>query len=80
MGTASDAEKGAAWFSVSTAITGSRLCETVVRLLACARITHPSQNVNELKMQAIRELGAEVRLYGRDFDEAREMGRKRSPS
>jgi threonine dehydratase len=31
----------------------------------------PSENVNESKMQAIRDLGAEVRLYGRDFDEAR---------
>jgi len=31
----------------------------------------PAENVNEMKMQAIRDLGAEVRLYGRDFDEAR---------
>jgi threonine dehydratase len=31
----------------------------------------PSENVNESKMQAIRDLGAEVRLHGRDFDEAR---------
>ncbi len=31
----------------------------------------PAENVNESKMQAMRELGAEVRLYGRDFDEAR---------
>jgi len=31
----------------------------------------PEQNVNELKMQAMRDLGAEVRLYGRDFDETR---------
>jgi threonine dehydratase len=31
----------------------------------------PSRNVNESKMQAMRELGAEVRLHGRDFDEAR---------
>src|SRR5262249_23777414 len=31
----------------------------------------PAENVNELKMQAMRELGAEVRLHGRDFDEAR---------
>ena len=32
----------------------------------------PAENVNEMKMQAMRELGAEVRLHGRDFDEARE--------
>ena len=31
----------------------------------------PTQNVNESKMQAMRDLGAEVRLHGRDFDEAR---------
>jgi threonine dehydratase len=31
----------------------------------------PAENVNELKMQAIRDLGAEVRLHGRNFDEAR---------
>jgi threonine dehydratase len=31
----------------------------------------PAENVNELKLQAMRDLGAEVRLHGRDFDEAR---------
>jgi threonine dehydratase len=31
----------------------------------------PSENVNESKMQAMRDLGAEVRSHGRDFDEAR---------
>jgi threonine dehydratase len=31
----------------------------------------PAENVNEMKMQAMRDLGAEVRLHGRDFDEAR---------
>jgi threonine dehydratase len=31
----------------------------------------PAEQVNESKMQAMRELGAEVRLHGRDFDEAR---------
>jgi threonine dehydratase len=31
----------------------------------------PTRNVNEGKMQAMRDLGAEVRLHGRDFDEAR---------
>ena len=31
----------------------------------------PSENVNEMKMQAMRDLGAEVRLHGRDFDDAR---------
>jgi threonine dehydratase len=32
----------------------------------------PAEKVNQSKMQAIRDLGAEVRLHGRDFDEARE--------
>jgi threonine dehydratase len=31
----------------------------------------PAENVNETKMQAMRALGADVRLHGRDFDEAR---------
>ena len=31
----------------------------------------PAENVNEAKMQAMRALGADVRLHGRDFDEAR---------
>jgi threonine dehydratase len=31
----------------------------------------PNENVNEAKMQAMRDLGAEVRQHGRDFDEAR---------
>src|SRR5688500_18615043 len=31
----------------------------------------PAENTNPAKLDAIRELGAEVRLHGRDFDEAR---------
>lgn len=31
----------------------------------------PAENVNQAKVQAMRDLGAEVRLHGRDFDEAR---------
>ena len=31
----------------------------------------PAENINEDKMRAMRDLGAEVRLHGRDFDEAR---------
>src|SRR5215510_850532 len=31
----------------------------------------PAENVNEAKMKAMRDLGAEVRQHGRDFDEAR---------
>lgn len=31
----------------------------------------PAENVNPAKLQAMRDLGSEVRLHGRDFDEAR---------
>jgi len=31
----------------------------------------PAENTNPAKLHAMRELGAEVRLHGRDFDEAR---------
>lgn len=31
----------------------------------------PAENVNQAKLEAMRDLGAEVRLHGRDFDEAR---------
>ena len=31
----------------------------------------PAENVNPAKLEAMRDLGAEVRLHGRDFDEAR---------
>ena len=31
----------------------------------------PAENTNPAKVQAMRDLGAEVRLHGRDFDEAR---------
>ena len=31
----------------------------------------PAENVNPIKLEAMRNLGAEVRLQGRDFDEAR---------
>jgi threonine dehydratase len=42
------------------------------RLFATRVIIYaPTENVNESKMQAMRDLGAELRLHGRDFDEAR---------
>ena len=31
----------------------------------------PAENINQAKLEAMRDLGAEVRLHGRDFDEAR---------
>src|SRR5687768_1794498 len=44
---------------------GGRLFNTPVIIYA------PAENVNELKVQAMRKLGADVRLHGQDFDEAR---------
>ena len=44
---------------------GGRLFNTPVITYA------PAENINPAKLQAMRDLGAEVRLHGRDFDEAR---------
>jgi threonine dehydratase len=44
---------------------GGRLFNTRVIIYA------PAENVNQAKIEAMRDLGAEVRLHGRDFDEAR---------
>jgi threonine dehydratase len=44
---------------------GGRLFNTRVIVYA------PAENVNPAKLQAMRDLGADVRLHGSDFDEAR---------
>ena len=72
VGTASDEERRRGLVSASTGnhgqsiAYGGRLFSTKVIVYA------PAENVNESKMQAIRDLGAEVRHHGRNFDEARE--------
>jgi threonine dehydratase len=71
VGTATDEEKQRGVVSASTGNHGQsiayagRLFNTPVSSDATA------ENVNELKVQAMRDMGAEVRLHGRDFDEAR---------
>lgn len=71
VGTASDDERRSGIVSASTGnhgqsiAYGGKLFETRVIIYA------PAENVNQSKMQAMRDLGAEVRLHGRDFDEAR---------
>ena len=71
VGTASDEERRSGIVSASTGnhgqsiAYGGKLFETRVIIYA------PAENVNQSKMQAMRDLGAEVRLHGRDFDEAR---------
>jgi threonine dehydratase len=71
VGTLTDEQKQNGLVSASTGnhgqsiAFGGRLFNTRVVIYA------PAENVNESKIQAIRDLGAEVRLEGRDFDEAR---------
>jgi threonine dehydratase len=62
------------WPTLITASTGNhgQSIAYAGRLFGVRVIIYaPSENVNESKMQAMRDLGAEVRLHGRDFDEAR---------
>ena len=71
VGTATHGEKANGIVSASTGnhgqsiAYGGRLFETRVIIYA------PAENVNQAKVEAMRKLGAEVRLHGRDFDEAR---------
>jgi threonine dehydratase len=72
VGTATNEERSAGLISASTGnhgqsiAYGGRLFEAQVIIYA------PAENVNQTKIQAMRDLGAEVRLQGRDFDEARQ--------
>src|SRR6266704_5989892 len=71
VGTATDEEKNAGMISASTGNHGQSIAYAG-RLFGVRVIIYaPAENVNESKMQAMRDLGAEVRLHGRDFDEAR---------
>ena len=71
VGTATANEKANGIVSASTGnhgqsiAFGGRLFDTRVIIYA------PAENVNHAKVEAMRKLGAEVRLHGRDFDEAR---------
>jgi threonine dehydratase len=72
VGTVSDEERRQGLASASTGNHGQSIAYAG-RLFSCRVIIYaPAENVNESKMQAIRDLGAEVRYHGRDFDEARE--------
>ena len=71
VGTATDEEKNAGMISASTGNHGQSIAYAG-RLFGVRVIIYaPVENVNESKMQAMRDLGAEVRLHGCDFDEAR---------
>jgi threonine dehydratase len=72
VGTLSDEERQMGLVSASTGnhgqsiAYGGRLFSTRVVIYA------PAENVNRSKLEAMQQLGAEVRLHGRDFDEARQ--------
>lgn len=71
VGTASDEERRGI-VAASTGNHGQSLA-FAGRLFASRVIIYaPAENVNQAKMRAIRDFGAEVRLHGRDFDEARQ--------
>ena len=72
VGTASDQEKSSGMVSASTGNHGQSIAYGGQLFGVRVIIYAPAENVNQEKMQAIRDLGAEVRLHGRDFDEARE--------
>jgi len=69
--TAAGNEKQITLITASTGNHGQSIAYAGRLFGAHVIIYAPTENVNESKMQAMRELGAEVRLHGRDFDEAR---------
>lgn len=71
VGTASDDERKRGLVSASTGNHGQSVAYGGRLFSSRVIIYAPRENVNEAKMQAMRDLGAEVRHHGRDFDEAR---------
>ena len=71
IGTAQREEIGAGAISASTGNHGLSVANAGHRFGVPVVIYAPASNVNQPKMDAIRDFGAEVRLHGRDFDEAR---------
>jgi threonine dehydratase len=72
VGNATDEERRKGLVSASTGNHGQSIAYAGRLFSAKVIIYAPAENVNEAKMQAIRDLGAEVRYHGRDFDEARQ--------
>lgn len=72
VGTLSDAERSMGLVSASTGNHGQSIAYAGRLFSTRVVIYAPAENVNQSKMDAMRELGAEVRLHGRDFDEARQ--------
>ncbi len=72
VGTLNDDDKRAGIISASTGNHGQSLAFAGRIFGGRVVIYAPAENVNPLKLQSMRDLGAEVRLHGRNFDEARE--------
>jgi threonine dehydratase len=72
VGHLSEREKAAGIVSASTGNHGQSLAYAGRLFAVPVTIFGPEKNANPLKVEAMRALGAEVRLYGADFDEARE--------
>jgi threonine dehydratase len=72
VGTLNDDEKRRGVISASTGNHGQSIA-FAGRLFGVPVVIYaPAENANPLKLQAMRNLGAEVRQHGRNFDEARE--------
>ncbi len=71
IGRLSDEEKSGIVVSASTGNHGQSMAMAGGLFGVPVVIYAPAERVNERKLAAMRELGAEVRLHGRDFDEAR---------
>lgn len=71
VGKATDEERQKGLCAASTGNHGQSIAYAGRLFSSQVIIYAPAENTNQAKMQAIRDLGAEVRLHGRDFDEAR---------
>jgi threonine dehydratase len=71
VGTSSEEEKRKGFVSASTGNHGQSIAYGGRLFNSRVIIYAPAENVNQSKMQAMRDLGADVRLHGTDFDEAR---------
>jgi threonine dehydratase len=71
VGRLSASERQAGVISASTGNHGQSIAYAGRLFDVPVVIYAPEENPNEFKLEAMRALGAEVRLYGRDFDEAR---------
>jgi len=71
VGTSAAEERRRGMVSASTGNHGQSIAYAGRLFNTRVIIYAPAEHVNQSKIQAMRDLGAEVRLHGRDFDEAR---------